>query len=464
MKRKFIKSLIAMAVTTSILLQGVSAGAVEQNVTEEVGTIESIQYTGASEIEDKEDVDSEVVEQDIVEEDEVVNEEENVDNEADVNEVEDEVINIGDNYLKEALNFTLGQEKDSNITKSQLESIVNLDLSNYPVENIEELKYCTNLTRANLSHGLIYSIEPLSSLKNLKELDLSYNIIWDLSPLSNLTNLEKLNLDCNYISDLNPLANLVNLKELSISESKYMSIGDIKEEEYKITNLNVVRNFKNLETLILSNNRLSDLSFLEGVTQLKSLDLSNNAISDITYLKDLINLEYLNLSFNKIYNFAGLPKINYISGLVLRGQKIVLPDKVVKNGEDIVVDNIFKDVYGDAIDINLISENGEYLKESNTIRWKSLSVLSSLNYGFEGTVKIAGKDYAYSGTVDQYMYYEDGAQEENNKQDYSSTTTNKTTTTTKKSSVPKTGDVGTLSMIGISLTSLVGLVLSKKRK
>ena len=463
MRRKFIKSMLAMAVTTSIVLQGASVSATEQNITEEVETIESAQDTVETVNENEASNDNEAIDQEVLEK-------QTADEEI-ANEEEDEVINIRDRYLKEALNFTLGQEKNSNITKSQLESIVDLDLSSYPVENIEELKYCTNLTRANLSHGLIYSIEPLAELKNLKELDLSYNIVWDLSPLSNLTNLEKLNLDDNYISDLNPLANLVNLKELSISESKYVGIEDIKGGEYKITNLNVIKNFKSLETLILSNNRLSDLSFLEGASQLKSLDLSNNSISDITYLKDLMNLEYLNLSFNEIYNFTNLPKINYTNGLVLREQKILLNYVVAKNGEDIEVDNIFKDAYGDAITINLINGNGEYLKESNTIRWKALSGLSSLNYGFEGTIKIAGKDYAYSGTAEHYIYYKEDEQDQNNKQEpsitdktTSPTKTNKTTYAAKKSSVPKTGDAGTFGMVGMSISSLVGLVLSKKRK
>lgn len=434
MKRKLIKSLIAMAVTTLILFQGISASALEQNIEEENKVILDLQEEALDDHELK----------------------------SEDRENEDEVIAIYDSYLKDGLNYNLGQEKDSDITKSQLESLTTLDLSNYPVENIDVLKYCINLTKANLSHGLINSIESLVDLRNLKELDLSYNIIWDLDSLSNLTNLEKLNLEENYIGDLSPLGNLVNLKELNISKSKYMVSGSINDEEYKITNLNSINSLKNLKTLIISDNRLSDLSFLEGATQLKSLDLSSNSISDITHLNKLINLEYLNLSSNKIFDFSELPKINYTRGLELKNQIIVLDSNEVKSVENIEVNNIFKDAYGEAIVPNLINGNGEYVKENNTIRWKTSNGLLSLNYGFEGTINILGKYYEYSGAVEQPVYYYDIVQEENNKQEISSNITNKTTT--KTPSVPKTGDVGTLGMIGMSISSLVGLVLSRKRK
>jgi len=51
----------------------------------------------------------------------------------------------------------------------------------------------------------------------------------------------------------------------------------------------------NLKNLRLSNNEITDLTPLTGLTKLESLNLNSNKITDISPLKGLTDLKYLSL-------------------------------------------------------------------------------------------------------------------------------------------------------------------------
>lgn len=68
---------------------------------------------------------------------------------------------------------------------------------------------------------------------------------------------------------------------------------EIEEDRYKIVDGQVSK-------LNLTNNQISDISFLANFVNLWELDLSNNQISDISVLKKLKNLRHLNLDYNNI--------------------------------------------------------------------------------------------------------------------------------------------------------------------
>ena len=111
----------------------------------------------------------------------------------------------------------------------------------------------------------------------------------------NFKELITLDLRNNDISDINILDKL-NLKKLNNLDLSHNEISDINILE-KV-------NFKQLQLLNLSYNKISDINILEKVDfkQLQKLDLSNNKISDIKVLERVHfkQLEYLDLSNNKI--------------------------------------------------------------------------------------------------------------------------------------------------------------------
>ncbi len=76
-----------------------------------------------------------------------------------------------------------GQTISTDVTELDLSS---MDLTD---EDIEPLKWCTDLMSLNLRDNQISDMSPLSGLSNLTELELYDNQISDLSPLSGLTEL-----------------------------------------------------------------------------------------------------------------------------------------------------------------------------------------------------------------------------------------------------------------------------------
>lgn len=100
-------------------------------------------------------------------------------------------------------------------------------------------------------------------------------------------------------------------------------------------------NFTNLETLVLSNNRISDISCLAGLTSLKALDLYNNQIEDISALSNMTHLQDLNLTQNRILSISPLIDLEEMKTLWLSYNQIVnvYALKNMDDLEEVVLDN-----------------------------------------------------------------------------------------------------------------------------
>lgn len=85
-------------------------------------------------------------------------------------------------------------------------------------EDIEALKYCTDLVYLDLGHGnRITDVSVLANLTKLRVLIVSMNKIVDISPLAALQNLECLEIYQNQITDISVITQLPNLKYLNCS-------------------------------------------------------------------------------------------------------------------------------------------------------------------------------------------------------------------------------------------------------
>lgn len=95
-------------------------------------------------------------------------------------------------------------------------------ISNFPYkpmtsEDIEVLKYCTDLQALDLGHQAITDLSVIGEyLTDLRILILADNRITDLSPLSNLPHLHYLEIFINRVKDLTPLAQCRELVDLNI--------------------------------------------------------------------------------------------------------------------------------------------------------------------------------------------------------------------------------------------------------
>lgn len=106
---------------------------------------------------------------------------------------------------------------DIRYTKGILSSIEGaIDVSDYEIDDLAGVEYCTNITVLNLAHNRIEDLRKLEELKTLEELYLSDNEISSVAPLAGLESLKTLDLSYNQIEDITPLIQLHHLEYLNL--------------------------------------------------------------------------------------------------------------------------------------------------------------------------------------------------------------------------------------------------------
>ena len=210
---------------------------------------------------------------------------------------------------------------------SGLTGLRRLDLWNAWITDLEPLAGMRELEFLDLtSNDRLSDLSPLSGLTKLRDLRLSYNAISDITPLANLTDLARLNVSHNRIGDLTPLANLTGLGILSVDGADlsdleplaafgglvYLSAGSCTRWLPRRSrcgappDLTSLSGLRELRTLLLHDNNISDPAPLADLPNLDALSLYDNNISDLAPLSSLARLRYLNLSGNGIFDVAPL--------------------------------------------------------------------------------------------------------------------------------------------------------------
>ena len=150
---------------------------------------------------------------------------------------------------------------------------------------------------------------PFHQLSQIKYL-LIYRVnIPSFSFLSELKNITSLDLSFNSISDCSFLGKLENLTSLDLRNNSISDCSFLSE-------------LKNLISLDLSFNSISDCSFLGELKSLTSLDLSGNRIRNIPFLGEPKSLTSLDLSFNSISDCSFLGELKSLTSLNLRDSGI----------------------------------------------------------------------------------------------------------------------------------------------
>jgi Leucine-rich repeat (LRR) protein len=124
------------------------------------------------------------------------------------------------------------------------------DYRRMTTQDIQVLKYCTELQALDLGHQAIEDITVIGDyLPNLRVLILADNRIKDISPLAKLKHLHYLELFMNDITDSTPLAECKELVDLNISFN------------YRFSNINGILNLPKLERLWLISDSISADSY-----------------------------------------------------------------------------------------------------------------------------------------------------------------------------------------------------------
>ncbi len=157
-------------------------------------------------------------------------------------------------------------------------------------------------------------------LSGITRLDASGRNISDLHGIGRLKNLRWLNLEDNHVKDVKPLAALRRLEHLSLRNNGIICLDDIDfialidlplsslslrhnvvrytdGSQRRLEDITVLAHFKNLESLELRDNHITDASPLSRLANLQNLDISQNPLIDKqgNFLLGLVVLEELNL-------------------------------------------------------------------------------------------------------------------------------------------------------------------------
>lgn len=172
-----------------------------------------------------------------------------------------------------------------------------IDSPNSYVETLDDLVKLENLQVLDMSEAYVYgNIEKLFTMKNLKEFylrDASVGI--DVSKMSDNSNLEILDL------------NKARLKVYKLVEMEYYSYYDDTE----LTGEDIEKalaKFSGLKELYVAELDIDNLDFAKSMSKLEKLDISNNNISALKTLSGLSNLEYVWCVGNTISDADSLSK------------------------------------------------------------------------------------------------------------------------------------------------------------
>ncbi|XP_006901244.1 PREDICTED: leucine-rich repeat-containing protein 48-like [Elephantulus edwardii] len=158
---------------------------------------------------------------------------------------------MDDELLKLAVAEQGPQEEAGQLAKQEgilFKDVLSLQLNFQNILRIDSLWQFENLKKLQLDNNIIERIEGLENLTQLVWLDLSFNNIETIEGLDTLVNLEDLSLFNNRISKIDSLDALVKLQVLSLGNN----------EIFNMMNVVYLRRFKDLRTLSLSGNPISE--------------------------------------------------------------------------------------------------------------------------------------------------------------------------------------------------------------
>lgn len=131
----------------------------------------------------------------------------------------------------------------------------------------------------------------------------------EIASIASLKNLRSLCLDLNNLTDASALARLSKLDSLSLS---YNSLSTTE----------AFSAMTSLRHLTLSGNRIKDLRPLAGLKNLESLTLSQNSLGSLTPLSALSELRTLDVASNNLSTLSGLEELSFLSSLNAAGNRI----------------------------------------------------------------------------------------------------------------------------------------------
>lgn len=169
---------------------------------------------------------------------------------------------------------------------ANITNAISILLSNNKITDIGVLANHTKLLTLHLNNNQIIDITPLATCTNIYALYMNNNPISDITALSALDKLEQLDIGDTLIDNVVALDNLEELMALYIPNTAVTDltpISLIQTLDISGTTIDIpqIVRFKGIRTLMLNHMNISDLTFLENFKSLESIYATDNKIKNI---------------------------------------------------------------------------------------------------------------------------------------------------------------------------------------
>ncbi|MDA2738496.1 NEAT domain-containing protein, partial [Bacillus cereus group sp. Bc015] len=303
-----------------------------------------------------------------------------------------------------------------------MKNLENLTLEEVKLENIKFISNLRQLKSLSITYGELEDIGPLAELEHIESLSLRNNKISDLSPLSQMKKIKLLDLNSNYIKDIKPLFTAKSLRTLTVANNQISNADLAGIEQLKnvkslslsnngLTNIEHITPMKKLVELDLSKNELENIEPLSRMSTVQSLNLEENYISDITPLSQVTGLYDLKLASNEIRDVRPVQELGKRMYIDVQRQKIFLGDVEKDKEVKIPIYNL----QGEPLD-TIQLKNGDGIVNNGSVKW---STTGEKTYEFILDIKPEENRIKFNGTVIQNVVErldeikEDNEQKEN---------------------------------------------------
>ncbi|MEH6934807.1 NEAT domain-containing leucine-rich repeat protein [Bacillus sp. JJ783] len=293
----------------------------------------------------------------------------------------------------------------------KMDNLESLDLSNNKITNVAPLTEMKNVTSLYLAGNQIEDVAPLAKMEQLDYLNVANNKISNVAPLSKLKNVTYLSLAGNQIEDITPLYTLP-LKDLVLTRNKVKDLSGIYQlnqlqelwiGKNEIKDVTPLSKMTQLKVLNLPNNELKDITPLSSLVNLQKLDLEANYISDLTPVSNLKKLVFLSFVANEIRDVRPVVELSKTAYINVQNQKVFLEETEVNKEVKVPV---YEKDGKISTKIRLKSEGGTY--SNDVVKW---STPGEKVYEFGVKDPFADTGIFFTGSVIQNVVNEKVAEE-----------------------------------------------------
>ena len=241
--------------------------------------------------------------------------------------------------------------KDDGKGFSKLIMLYHPDRAGYHIKEINRLAAENNIDRL-LEYSHILKLERIDeiavSLRSYEDIDYSPVYDWDIETegftiISDNEPVEIVKTKTNTELIGYAFYDAIKIREYGHTDNEYPSIylEDIEEFELSSSDINDLDGVQfciNAKTIDVSNNRISDLTPIFGLTNLEELNLSDNQIGYIDGIGNLVNMKSILLSNNYIEDISPLFELKMLEYADLTENKLDIKqiNKLIESG--VVVD------------------------------------------------------------------------------------------------------------------------------